>query len=87
MLPHTTGLMILDSRTKVKNVGSVHGIITRKFKSGGDNLANLIESPVFGHSDSHIGLQLADIVASAGIFPMACAAYCDDLVPSAQAAC
>lgn len=73
------GVMILDARTKWKNVPSVHSITTRKNRVGGDQLPLLIESPVFGHSDAHVALQVADIVASALVFPMACAAYCRDL--------
>ena len=34
---------------------------------------------MFGHSDAHVALQIADIVASALLFPMACAAYCYEL--------
>lgn len=31
--------------------------------------------PVFGHSDNHAGLQLADLLCSAMLAPIACAAY------------
>jgi hypothetical protein len=72
----TQGCMILDARTKTKNTPSVHRITTSRFKSGGDRLPHLIESPTFGHSDAHVVLQIADLVASAVLFPMACAAYC-----------
>ena len=75
----TPGLMILDARTKAKNTPSVHGITTRKFKTGGDPMPYLAESPVFGHSDSHSLLQVADIVAASLVFPMACHAYCSDV--------
>lgn len=68
----TSGIMILDSRTKVKNEGNVHGITTRRFRQGGDFYPNLIEAPVFGHSDTHVPLQIADILASGIIFPIAC---------------
>lgn len=73
----TKGLMILDSRTKVKNEGNVHSITTRRFRVGGDYYPNLIEAPVFGHSDTHVPLQIVDIVASAIIFPTACIQYGD----------
>lgn len=73
------GVMILDARTKSKNVPNVHGTTTQKFKTGGDPLPHLVESPVFGHSDAHVALQVADIVASALLFPLACLAYCDGL--------
>jgi hypothetical protein len=69
----TQGMIIMDARTKVKNTPSVHRLTTERFKSGGDPVAHLIESPTFGHSDAHVVLQIADIVASALLFPMACA--------------
>lgn len=74
----TPGLMVLDARTKVKNAGNVHGITSRRFRKGGDQYPHLLESPVFGHSDTHIPLQVADLIASALIFPLACSVYCRD---------
>lgn len=74
------GIMVLDARDKYKNVPGVHRITTERFKRGGDKLSHLAESPVFGHSDSHVMLQLSDIVASAFLFPMACAGYCGSLL-------
>ncbi|MGP4089689.1 DUF3800 domain-containing protein [Streptomyces sp. KR55] len=73
------GVVVLDSRTKSKNVDNVHCVTTRKFRAGGDLLPHVAESPVFGHSDSHIGLQIADLLMSAILFPAACATYADDL--------
>lgn len=73
------GAMILDSRTKSKNTPSVHRLTTERFRSGGDPYPHLVESPVFGHSDTHVILQVADLVVSGLLFPMACAAYCDCL--------
>jgi hypothetical protein len=74
----TQGVMILDSRTKIKNEGNVHTITTRRFRTGGDSLPQLAEAPVFGHSDTHVPLQIADIIASAVIFPSACITFCGD---------
>ena len=76
----TQGCMILDARTKAKNTPSVHRITTSRFKSGGDQVPHLIESPTFGHSDAHVVLQIADLVASAILFPMACSGYCGCLI-------
>jgi hypothetical protein len=76
----TQGLIIMDARTKVKNTPSVHRLTTARFKSGGDTVPHLVESPTFGHSDAHVALQIADIVASALLFPMACVGYCDCLL-------
>jgi Protein of unknown function (DUF3800) len=77
---NTQGVMIMDARTKVKNTPSVHRVTTARFKSGGGLVPHLIESPTFGHSDAHVVLQIADIVASALLFPIACAAYCSCLI-------
>ncbi|NQX25869.1 DUF3800 domain-containing protein [Microbacteriaceae bacterium VKM Ac-2854] len=74
------GQMILDARTKAKNVPSVHRITTKRFKSGGDPFPRLVESPLFGHSDAHVVLQIADIVVSGLLFPMACAGFCSSLI-------
>lgn len=73
------GVVILDSRTKSKNVDNVHCVTTRKLRAGGDLMPHVAESPVFGHSDSHIGLQIADLLISAVLFPAACATYAEDL--------
>lgn len=82
----TSGLMILDSRTKVKNVPSVNGVTTQRYRANSEAPDRLVESPVFGHSDAHILLQVADILVSAVLFPCACAAYClcllDNVHPS-----
>lgn len=75
----TDGLMILDARTKVKNTPSVMGVTTQRFRKGGSAYPNLVESPLFGHSDTHVPLQIADIIASAVLFPIACSEYCSDL--------
>lgn len=79
-----TGLMVLDARTKSKNVPSVNGITTQRFRSGGGSYPHLVESPVFGHSDAHVALQIADLVVSALLFPMACAGYCLCLIDNAH---
>ncbi|MFC5953735.1 DUF3800 domain-containing protein [Streptomyces pratens] len=39
----------------------------------------VIESPVFGHSDTHTLLQLADLVVFSLLFPIACHAYLNDV--------
>ncbi|MFJ3489369.1 DUF3800 domain-containing protein [Leifsonia aquatica] len=74
----TEGIMILDSRTKVKNEGNVHAITTRRFRAGGDYYPRLTEAPVFGHSDTHVPLQIVDLVASGIVFPLACLAFTPD---------
>ncbi|MEU6540792.1 DUF3800 domain-containing protein [Streptomyces sp. NPDC047000] len=76
---HSRGMMVLDSRTKVKNAPNVHCVTTRKFRTGGDSLRGVIESPVFGHSDTHTLLQVADLLVSSLLFPIACHAYLSDV--------
>lgn len=76
------GLVICDSRTKVKNTPVAHSVFTQKFKADGDEYRRLYEMPTFGHSDNHAGLQVADLVASAFLFPMATRRYCRGHVTS-----
>jgi hypothetical protein len=32
--------------------------------------------PTFGHSDNHVGIQIADLLCSALLFPIAAQTYC-----------
>ncbi|MBC3986629.1 DUF3800 domain-containing protein [Streptomyces sp. AC536] len=75
-----SGIVVLDSRNPSDNAGSVHGITARKFSKDGDELPHLPESPVFGHSNTHLGLQIADLLVSAILAPSAAATYAADLV-------
>src|SRR5581483_11317482 len=58
------------------NAEVAHSVFTQKHQVGGDPLDRLVEAPVFGQSLNHVGLQLADLMASALLFPMAARAYC-----------
>lgn len=71
------GLIIADSRTPGLNAPVSHSIFTRKFKQSGDDYPRVLELPTFGHSQNHAGLQVADLLCSALIFPMAATRYCD----------
>lgn len=42
-------------------------------------MPHLPESPVFGHSDTHLGLQIADLLVSAVLAPSAAVTYANDL--------
>jgi len=53
-----------------------HSVFTMKHRMNGDPLPQLVESPLFGVSDNHAGLQIADVVAGALLLPMACRTYC-----------
>jgi hypothetical protein len=70
------GMVIADSRTPYLNSGVSHSVFTQKFKAGGDSYHRLLEMPTFGHSENHVGLQLADLLSSALLSPMAIDAYC-----------
>jgi hypothetical protein len=53
-----------------------HSIFTQKFKAEGDQYPRVLEMPTFGHSNNHVGIQIADLLASALLYPMATCAYC-----------
>lgn len=69
------GLLIADGRTQSQNVQVAHSVFTQKWRTGGDPFPPLLEVPLFAHSDNHVGLQLADLLASTLVFPMAAAGY------------
>ncbi|MFE7543645.1 DUF3800 domain-containing protein [Streptomyces platensis] len=75
----SSGIAVLDSRNPTDNVGNVHCVTTRKFGKGGDRMPHLPESPVFGHSNTHLGLQIADLLVSAVLAPAASVTYAGDL--------
>lgn len=60
----------------MQDIQVAHSLFTQKHKASGDALPRLLEPVVFGKSDNHVGLQLADIVASGLLFPMAARVYC-----------
>ncbi len=70
------GLMIIDSASPGLNAMVSHSIFTQRFRAAGDSYNRLIEMPTFGHSKNHVGLQIADIIASGLVTPMAGHAYC-----------
>jgi hypothetical protein len=71
-----TGIVIADNRTPALNRRVSHSIFTQKYKSAGDPYGRILEMPVFGVSDNHAVLQIADLVASALVYPMTMSAYC-----------
>ena len=70
------GLLICDSRNKALNSLASHSVFTQKFRAAGDCIPRVLEMPVFGHSENHAGVQIADVVCSALLFPLAVHAYC-----------
>jgi hypothetical protein len=69
------GLIIADGRVHASNVAVAHSIFTQKWRTGGDPFGALREVPVFSHSENHVGIQCADLIASTLVFPMAASAY------------
>lgn len=70
------GLILCDSRDHAQDIHVAHSLFTQKHKASGDALPRLLEPVVFGRSDNHVGLQLADIVCSSMLFPIAARVYC-----------
>lgn len=77
-LRHNTdeGIMIADHRSPGENIPVAHAVFTEKWRPGGDGHPQLREVPMFADSKNHAGLQIADLVASTLVFPMALAAFC-----------
>lgn len=73
------GLMVCDGRMHHQDAQVSHSIFTQKHKLAGDSYPHLVEATVFGRSQNHVGLQLADLVASAFLFPMATRTFCSSL--------
>lgn len=76
------GIIIADSRNKEQNTSVAHSIFTQKFKQTGDDHCRILEMPTFGHSENHAGIQIADLLCSALLFPMAIDAYCEGRITS-----
>jgi hypothetical protein len=70
------GVLIADGRSHQTNLQVAHSIFTQKWRAGGDPYSSILEVPLFAASDNHAGLQIADLLASTLVFPMAVAAYC-----------
>ena len=74
------GIIVADSRNKEKNAIVSHSIFTQKYKPSGDTYDRILEMPFYGHSDNHAGLQLADLLASAIVFPISTSVFCSNHV-------
>jgi Protein of unknown function (DUF3800) len=70
------GILIADQRTQAANIGVAQSVFTQKWKTGGDPYPFLREVPVLADSDNHAGLQMADLIVSTLVFPMAADAFC-----------
>jgi hypothetical protein len=81
------GMVILDSRWQSVNTQVAHSIFTQKFRFSGDSLDRILDLPGFAHSNNHAGLQLADLIASAIVFPMTTLTYCTGHVTGIHVQC
>jgi hypothetical protein len=71
-----TGVLIGDFRNPRLNSTIAHTIFTRKMKATGDEFPRILELPTFAHSENHAALQIADVVSSAMLYPMALDKFC-----------
>jgi hypothetical protein len=69
------GVVIVDSQTYQHNHRLAHSMFTQRFCKDPRN-TKLADMPVFGHSANHAGLQIADLLCSAVLAPIACGVYC-----------
>jgi Protein of unknown function (DUF3800) len=70
------GLVVCDARSHAKDVLVGHSVVTQKHQAAGDLLPHLVDAPVFGRSQNYAGMQFADLIASAILFPAAACVYC-----------
>ena len=68
------GMVVVDSQTYQHNFRLAHSMFTQRFGLAPSH-ERLVDMPVFGHSDNHAGLQIADLLCSAVLAPIACAVY------------
>lgn len=70
------GFIIADARAKRQNTNVSFSVFTQQFGSAGNPYSRLVETPTFGHSDNHAGLQVSDWLCSGLVFPIAAYSYC-----------
>lgn len=78
----SNGLVIADSRTPGLNSIISHSVFTQKFRAAGDPYSHILEMPVFGHSENHVAIQIADFLSSTMLFSMASHIYCTGHITS-----
>ncbi|WP_040064941.1 DUF3800 domain-containing protein [Pseudomonas batumici] len=72
------GMIIADFRDPARNRYVAHSIFTQKHKlgKGGDSYPSIEEAAVFGISDNHACLQIADLICSTILYPIAGRTVC-----------
>lgn len=69
------GVLVADARNPSLDATVAHSIFTQKWRTGHDPYRPLQEVPLFANSQNHAGLQIADLLASTLVLPMAANAY------------
>ncbi len=64
------GVIIADNRDPKRNRYVAHSVFTQMHKKSGSAYPRLQETVVFGISDNHAGLQIADLITSAALLPL-----------------
>lgn len=70
------GMIIADFRDPKKNGYVAHSIFTQKHKTTGDAFPHIEETAVFGISNNHACLQIADLICSTLLYPIAGRTVC-----------
>ena len=70
------GMIVADFRDPNRNSYVAHSIFTQKHKANFDQFPSIYEVPTFGVSNNHACLQIADLLCSAVISPIACLTLC-----------
>lgn len=70
------GILLCDARSPASDVLVGHSVFTQKHKAIGDAIPHIVEAPVFGRSQNYAGIQIADLLVSAIVFPSAAQVYC-----------
>lgn len=70
------GIVIADHRNPTDDKSVAFSVGTQKFQRSGDAYGRIVECPTFGCSEVHAGIQIADLLVSTIINPIASYVYC-----------
>ena len=73
---NSLGIVICDARQHAQDILVGHSIATQRTQHSGDALPHIVDATVFGRSQNYAGMQIADLMASAVLFPVAAHTYC-----------
>lgn len=79
-LTNKKGMVVADFRDPKKNSYVSHSVFTQKHKMSGDAYPRIQEIPTFGISNNHACLQLADLICSVLLAPMAARKFLSPVV-------